>query len=431
MSAYFEHEEQVPVPFVKGFKVRSPADCAEALSIEASFVPPHPILEEDEKWYAFSDAFGGIPSPTCIDDWLAQYKEEGQSVGDYLRSIALRSGAWKPFASANCHTIYLQPLGTHMAGPKAPVDAKVLAQFTEAFYLGCKVVLLPAIELHEEADQRGEKALFWHAPDDEYRYELKARFDSKTGRRQLHVDPILHLLADMRNSKAFKEKYPNAFCIMALTMEDLYSCPTDLFVAGMAAGGSKVAVFSFARYQPRFQFSREFWFTWRAVRTKADPKVILRRSIKLLVHELAHLFGIGHCVYFDCCMNGSGHLEEDFRQAMFLCPVDLKKLKVRLGPACDLGKRYQLLCELYRANGLLPEAEWITHRIEQVLGKGPTTTKGESKAEGEEPAQGSSEREPTKKGEEESGELRKKAGRKTKKEGNASEQKANRKRTRR
>ena len=29
-----------------------------------------------------------------------------------------------------------------------------------------------------------------------------------------------------------------------------------------------------------------------------------------MTHELCHMFGIKHCVFYNCCMNGSNHLEE-------------------------------------------------------------------------------------------------------------------------
>ena len=38
----------------------------------------------------------------------------------------------------------------------------------------------------------------------------------------------------------------------------------------------------------------------------------LQRSCRLLVHEICHLFCIDHCIFHACCMNGSGHLQEDF-----------------------------------------------------------------------------------------------------------------------
>ena len=34
---------------------------------------------------------------------------------------------------------------------------------------------------------------------------------------------------------------------------------------------------------------------------------------QVTVHELLHLLGLDHCIYFACLMNGSGSLEEDHR----------------------------------------------------------------------------------------------------------------------
>lgn len=39
---------------------------------------------------------------------------------------------------------------------------------------------------------------------------------------------------------------------------------------------------------------------------------MLFRAGKLLVHELMHIFGIDHCVAYECIMKGTGHLVEDF-----------------------------------------------------------------------------------------------------------------------
>lgn len=171
---------------------------------------------------------------------------------------------------------------------------------------------------------------------------------------------------------------------MALTMEDLYSDPTDLFVAGMAAGGSGVAVFSFCRYQPFYRFSREFWYKWYDHKgnvvnaTKSMPKslrihpsVFLKRCLRLLVHELGHLFLIGHCILCECCMNGSGHLEEDFRQPMHLCPCDLKKLCYRFGSRFMPYRRYQRLHSFYKSHGCKEEASWIEARIKKVKKDNP------------------------------------------------------------
>jgi archaemetzincin len=31
--------------------------------------------------------------------------------------------------------------------------------------------------------------------------------------------------------------------------------------------------------------------------------LLLRRNCKVLAHEIAHMFGITHCVFFNCLMN--------------------------------------------------------------------------------------------------------------------------------
>ena len=83
--------------------------------------------------------------------------------------------------------------------------------------------------------------------------------------------------------------------VVAVTMHDLFDSQPDLFVAGMANGNSRVAVFSFARYQPGLRFSSEFWHKeyekpQGAGRSKqnalANRSILLQRCCKLLVHSL-------------------------------------------------------------------------------------------------------------------------------------------------
>ena len=45
-------------------------------------------------------------------------------------------------------------------------------------------------------------------------------------------------------------------------------------------------------------------------------------------------------------MNGSGHLDEDFRQSMFLCPIDLKKLWIIY--KFDVNKRYLEMLDFFK-----------------------------------------------------------------------------------
>ena len=175
---------------------------------------------------------------------------------------------------------------------------------------------------------------------------------------QLQVSSILTTL------KRYVPK--DALFVMALTMHDLYDETPDLFVAGMAAGSHRVGVFSFFRYDPTLSFSEEFWYDIHKSKTVAldiRKRLVLQHSCKLVVHEMAHLLGVDHCIFYECCMNGSGHLTEDFRQPMFLCPVDLHKLQTLCG--FDVIERYRKMAVFFEKHGI-KEVEWIRERLRYI-----------------------------------------------------------------
>ena len=87
-------------------------------------------------------------------------------------------------------------------------------------------------------------------------------------------------------------------------------------------------MFSFNRYRP----GRDGVAGSGSMDPEQQKWLLLSRANKTAVHELGHMFGIGHCVHRQCCMNGSGHLREDFAIPEFLCPVDLAKFRAVLGP---------------------------------------------------------------------------------------------------
>jgi len=47
-----------------------------------------------------------------------------------------------------------------------------------------------------------------------------------------------------------------------------------------------------------------------------------------MAHETVHMFGMRHCIYYDCLMNGTMSSDESARKTNnTLCPICLKKLK--------------------------------------------------------------------------------------------------------
>src|SRR5213075_2686902 len=147
-----------------------------------------------------------------------------------------------------------------------------------------------------------------------------------TNNPQILTDDVLNFL---------KAHIPaDAFCILAITMEDLYPETSWNFVFGQASVRERVGVYSFARYDPAF---------YGEVRAPGYETLLLRRSCKVLAHETSHMFGLAHCTYFNCLMNGSNHLAEADRRPLHLCPVCLRKLQWSID--FDLLKRYSALEE--------------------------------------------------------------------------------------
>jgi archaemetzincin len=88
-------------------------------------------------------------------------------------------------------------------------------------------------------------------------------------------------------------------------------------------------VFSFARYDENF-------LDPNAPPTSKQDMIYL--SSKVMVHEIGHLFGMKHCIYYNCIMNGSNHLEENKKKPLDLCPVCLRKLQLNV--KFDITERY-------------------------------------------------------------------------------------------
>ena len=75
-----------------------------------------------------------------------------------------------------------------------------------------------------------------------------------------------------------------------------------------------------------------------------------------MVHEIGHMFGIPHCIHYECTMNGSnGPGDGADTGPRTLCGVCLLKLKVNF--KFDTKVRYEGLVEASNALGLTARAE--------------------------------------------------------------------------
>jgi archaemetzincin len=262
------------------------------------------------------DDFQPVPVPGP-QDWLAVHREPGQMFDDFRRSQPNRPDARR-------RIIYLQPLGDFRAQQSPSLE--MLRQYAAEFF------------------QMEVKAL---APIRISASGVTSRTNSMTDRRQILTGDVLRWL---------QGKLPgDAFCLLGITMEDLYPEASWNFVFGQASLNERVGVYSFARYDPAF---------YGEDRGKDYQKLILQRSMKVLTHETGHMFGLTHCIYFHCVMNGSNHLQESDRRPLHLCPVCLRKLQFSVG--FDVVKRYEELAQIERQAGLEDEAAWVDRRLEKI-----------------------------------------------------------------
>jgi archaemetzincin len=180
--------------------------------------------------------------------------------------------------------------------------------------------------------------------------EFTPRINRITGKRQILSTDVLNFLRTRLPS--------DSFCILVVTMEDLYPEPTWNFVFGQASLTERTGVYSFTRYDPAFYGER---------RGSDYEKIFLKRSSRILAHEAGHMFGLQHCIYFRCIMNGSNHLKESDSRPLHLCPVCLRKLQYSIG--FDIVKRYEEIGIFYKKNGFDEEAQWVEIRMKYISGK--------------------------------------------------------------
>lgn len=250
-----------------------------------------------------------LPKPGPVD-WLAMHDEPGQTFEQFLRSER------NPVDSGH-RTIYLLPLDEF--GGTGDPSPEWLRRFAETYFC-LPAILLPVM------------------PDTQKYFEN--RLNPYTGNRQLHAGDILeHLMEHVPE---------DAYCLIAITMVDLYPDDAWNFVFGYATYSERVGVFSFARYHPRF---------YGKPADSASANLALYRSAKILAHETGHMFGMAHCIAHLCCMNGCNHLAEADRQPLQLCPVCRRKLTHAIG--FDPTERYRELEGLYREAGWEEDVRWV------------------------------------------------------------------------
>jgi len=117
--------------------------------------------------------------------------------------------------------------------------------------------------------------------------------------------------------KTLKKK--DTFCVLGITNQDLYPHEDYNFVFGEANLDNACGVFSFCRFHQDYPGNENC------------EQSLTQRACYIMAHEITHMFGLRHCIYYECLMNGTMSSQELSRKHNHtICPVCLKKLKINL-----------------------------------------------------------------------------------------------------
>lgn len=246
------------------------------------------------------------PGPT---DWMATQHEKGQTVSDYI--------AAKPFVPSPVRPyIYITLLGEFSE------EQKKVLQMTSRYleiYFQTPVKFADPIPLSI-------------VPENARRLHPQTK------------DPQIQTIYIIEN--ILKPRMPkDAFCFVAFTSSDLWPGEGWNFVFGQASMEDRIGI----------------WSLYRNGDLNKDFKLYLRRAIQTGTHEIGHLFGLDHCIYYECNMNGSNSRFESDQRPLWDCPVCLRKLS--WATKMDIIKRYRELAEISKEFGFEKDTKFLEDNL--------------------------------------------------------------------
>lgn len=142
-----------------------------------------------------------------------------------------------------------------------------------------------------------EASFRYHTLTEECHLDLSSFYNP--ARRQYDGDRLLHHIPGCTKSDHVK--------LIGLFRVDLY-IPILTYIFGQAILGRETAVASVYRLRNELYG------------LKPDEDLLLSRTVKEVIHELGHTFGLIHCHSMACVMRSSTYVEEiDLKESAF-CP---------------------------------------------------------------------------------------------------------------
>jgi len=213
-------------------------------------------------------------NPPEPDEWLATFKENGQTFEQYINQNPT-------LPTEKRQTLYIQPLGKFDAKQLRVINQT--AEFLGLFY-DLPVKTLPVKKFDKPLSMKN------------------TRNNPYSRQEQIRTGYIL--------DEILKPILPDdAAALIAFTNEDLYPDKNFNYVFGQATLENRVGVWSLYRLQEG-----------------TSDNIFLLRTLKIAAHETGHMFSIHHCAKYECLMSGTNHLGETDSRPVDACPECTTKI---------------------------------------------------------------------------------------------------------
>lgn len=210
-------------------------------------------------------------------DWLAEHKEPGQTYAQFRASTATP-------AADSYDTLRIVPIGWLTDGQEKVLQ--VVREFIGPFF-GLQLAMDPVVPVIDFPDEA-------------------RRFFDYLGPEQLLTTYVL-------DDVLMKRRRPRDAAVLGITAKDLWPGPGWNFVFGQASLKERVGVWSMAR-------------NGDADGRDEMRRICAMRTVMTATHETGHMFGVRHCIRYECGMNGSNNGDERDRQPLEFCPECQPKL---------------------------------------------------------------------------------------------------------